>query len=254
MFYKGMEEAMQGMIAMRAMQDTISNDLANANTPGFQEDELMVADFGNMYSAALNGQAVAAGYMPAGGGLDGNIHLLMKSVTKFQQGRLKATHQPFDLALQGKGFFTIQGRDGVRFTRDGSFTLNGEGYLVTADGGLVLGEHGPIKIKGNTFKVKEDGSIFVNGKKVDTLRITWVDEKDLSKVGESDFKAANPLEWPVATRTKVMQGYLEMSNVNPVKEMVEMLQVMRAYEASTNLLQTEDNMAKQANQLGQVQM
>lgn len=253
MFYKGTEEATQGMIAMRAMQDVISNNLANANTPGFQQDDLQVADFDNMYEAAMNGQATTAGYTPAGGGLTGDVHFMMRSVTKFQQGRLKSTQQPFDLALNGKGFFTIQTREGTHYTRDGAFNVNGEGYLVSADGGFVMGEHGPIKINGNDFKVKEDGSITSGGKLVDKLQITWVDDKDLSKVGTTDFTATNPMAWPSVDRPKVMQGYLEMSNVNTVKSMVDMITVMRAFEAGQKVVQTEDQMAQQANQVGKVQ-
>jgi flagellar basal-body rod protein FlgF len=252
MIYKGMEEAMQGMIAMRAMQDVIANNLANANTPGYQQDTLMVSDFGSLYEAMANGQGMPVGYAPAGGGLTGDVHFLMKNVTQFHQGQLKQTEQPFDLAIYGKGFFTLLTREGIHYTRNGQFHLDGEGYLVSAEGGKVLGEKGPIQIKGSRFEVKPDGTVWVDSKKVDRLKITWVDEKQLTKVGSTDFTTTNPMAWPEVDRPKIMQGYLEMSNVNAVKEMVNLLTVMRAFEASQKMLQTEDQMARQANQIGQV--
>ncbi len=251
MIYKGMEEATQGMIAMRAMQDVVTNNLANADTTGYQEDALVVSDFDEAYTAALDGQGVPAGYTPVGGGVTGDVRLLFKSVTKFSQGRLKQSSQPFDLALEGKGFFTVQARDGVHYTRNGSFSVDPKGYLITRDGGYVLGQQGRIQVKGNDFKVKPDGTILVDNKAVDQLKLTWVDGKDLAKIGTSDFKAINPMSWHATDRPKVMQGYLEMSNANPIKEMVKMLTIMRAFEAGQKLLQTEDQMAQKADQIGQ---
>lgn len=252
MLTRGMEEVTQGMIAMRAMQDVVSNNLANANTPGFQEDTLLVSDFNHAYAAALEeGEGNTVGYSPAGGGVSGETRLLFKTVTKFSPGKLKSTGEPFDLAIDGKGFFTIQARDGIHFTRNGNFTINGEGYLVNREGGLVLGERGPIKLSGDSFKVKTDGTILVDKKTVDQIRISWIDPKELSKVGSTDFKAVNPLSWHATDRPKIMQGFIEMSNVNAVKEMVQMIAIMRAFEAQQKLLQTQDQMRAKANQIAQ---
>lgn len=246
MLYSGMEDAAQGMIAMRAMQDIVSNNLANANTVGYEEDSLVISDFGSTYAAEI-GEGVPAGYTPAGGGLTGDTQLLFKSVTKFSQGRLKQTEQPFDLAIDGKGLFATQGKDGIRYTRNGNFSVNSEGYLVTKQGNFVLGDKGPIKVNGSDFKVRADGTVLSDKKMVDKLRIIWVDEKALAKAGGTDFKASNPMSWHDTDRPKIMQGYLETSNVNPVQQMVQMLTIMRAYEASQKMLQTEDQMAAKAN-------
>ncbi|MCL4513468.1 MAG: flagellar hook-basal body protein [Candidatus Eremiobacteraeota bacterium] len=253
-YYKGFEEATQGMIAMKAMQNILSNNLANANTPGFNQDDLQISSFSDAYATAMahGGEGVQAGFVPVGGQLSGRVHLLMKSVTQFSQGQLKHTRQPFDLALDGKGFFTIETPNGTQYTRDGSFTINGQGFLATQDGGLVMGQHGPIQIKGGSFKVNQDGTVLVSGKPVDKLKITWVDEKDLQQVGTNGFKTINPMAWPSEKKPKVMQGYLEMSNVNAIKDMVSMLSVLRTYEADSKMLHGEDNMAKQVIQTSQV--
>lgn len=250
MIYEGFEEASQGMTAMRAMQDIVSNNIANANTIGFQEDGLVVSDFDTAYAQAME-EGVPAGFSPVGGGVSGDIQLLLRTATKFEQGRLKSTSQPFDLALDGKGFFTIDARDGVRFTRNGSFKINGEGYLVTKDGGHILGERGPIRIEGNDFRVKPDGTVLVDKKEIDKLRIMWVDPKELSKVGATDYMTSNSRSWHAVDHPKVMQGHLEMSNVNPIRDMVRMIAIMRAFEASQKLMQLEDSMAQRASQVGQ---
>lgn len=251
MIYEGMEQAAQGMIAMRAMQDLISNNLANANTAGFQEDALVVSDFSRAYAEAMGWEAIPAGFTPAGGGISGDTQLLFKTVTKFEQGRLKNTNQPFDLAIEGKGLFTIEARDGARYTRNGNFSVNGEGFLVTKEGGRVLGEHGPIQIQGENFRVKPDGTVLADKKEIDKLRIMWIDPSELSKVGSNDFKTLNPMSWHATDQPKILQGHLEMSNVNAIKEMVRMLTVGRAFEASQKLMQIEDQMAQRANQVGQ---
>lgn len=246
MLYHGMEDAAQGMIAMQALQAVVSNNLANANTAGFMQDNLSIADFGNTYAAAI-GEGIPAGYTPAGGGLTGNTQLLFKTATEFSQGKLKETGETFDLAIEGKGFFAVQANDGVRFTRDGSFTVNGQGYLVTKEGNFVLGDKGPIKITGGDFKVKPDGTILSDKKVVDKLRMIWVDPKDLNKVGQTDYKTTNPLSWHDTERPRIMQGYLETSNVNPVQQMIQLIVIMRAFDASQKMIQAEDSMAQKAN-------
>lgn len=247
----GMKMATQGMLAMSAKQDVIANNLANVGTAGFRKDTFLVSSFSQVLDKAVS---VNDGYMQAGGELETNTGFAPGTATYFSQGSLKETGNNFDLALDdnGKGFFTVQTQEGIKFTRNGSFRLSSSGYLVTQDGSFVLGQHGPIKLAGDSFAVTNDGAVKVNEKDVDRLLITtFADTRGLQKQGDTNFVSRGG-----ATPAKdffIKQGYLEMANVNAVKEMVDMMTVMRTYEANQKVLQSQDQMlGKSANEIGKL--
>lgn len=254
-FFKGMEHAVQGMIAMRAKQEVIANNLANANTVGFQKDGLVVGSFAELLQGEMGYSREwmhQAGFVPAGGTKNGDPGVFYKTYTHFAQGTLKDTGHPFDLAIEGDGFFSIQTPYGIRYTRNGSFGLNGAGFLVTKDGSLVMGNKGAIKIKGSDFNIKESGAVFVDGSEIDKLRmVRFPDLRFLKKTGDNYYMADASGE-PVPN-SKVRQGFLEGANINAVREMVEMLAAMRSFEANQKLLQAEDQMLqKSVNETGRV--
>ncbi len=253
MFFDGMKRAAEGMIALSRLQDIITNNLANVSTAGYQADTMIVASFGDLFEKEMHKAELMGGFEPAR--VDDTPELYMRSVTRFQQGTLKQTDHPFDLALQGKGFFVIETPRGTMYTRNGAFTVDAQGRLMTKDGGYVMGQKGPIVINGKDFEVKEDGTVVVDGKVVDKLLIVDFDNYSrLEKVGTSYFKAPIDLE-PKPAEAKVRQGYLEMANVNPIKEMVNMLTVLRSYEMSQKVIQSEDQMLKKyIEQVARVRM
>lgn len=199
-----------------------------------------------------------------------------------EQGVLKETSSSFDFALQGSGFFAVQTEKGERYTRNGSFTLNQNNELVTLEGRHVLGEKGIIRLKANNFIVNKKGEIFVNpelnqsekrpvqktensfenAQYLDRLKIVDFEKpRFLVKEGNS-FYQANELSGKAQTAqtltqrdidgkiiernttpTKILQGFLEGSNVNAVQEMVKMIEVQRAYEASQKSITTSDELA-----------
>jgi flagellar basal-body rod protein FlgG len=195
--------------------------------------------------------------------------------TDFSQGSFKQTENSFDFALEGKGFYTILTPDGERYTRNGSFTLGPESLLVTHDGFPVLGESGElIKIKANNFTVDQDGKILINRRfqenderLVSMTENEWEDTILLDKLKIVDFtmgvagnrgdryikKQGNSF-WretedsgpasviPDGKRPKVHQGFIETANINPVTEMVQMIEVNRAYEANQKTIQTHDQL------------
>lgn len=243
------------MIAMRAKEDVIANNLANLGTAGFQKDTLIVGTFADLVNDEMGyeeGELPASGYLPVGGGIQGNSHIFFKTATQFSQGSLKNTGNPFDLGVDGEGFFAIQSKEGVKLTRNGSFNLDADGRLITKDGSLVLGEHGPIKAAGTDLKIKETGEVMVDGKEVGRLKLFKIDPKALVKVGENYFMAKESVH-AVPAKGRILQGFLEMSNVNAVKEMVDMLAVMRAFEANQKLMHSQDQMTqKSVNEVGKV--
>ncbi|RKX96049.1 MAG: flagellar biosynthesis protein FlgC, partial [Spirochaetes bacterium] len=197
--------------------------------------------------------------------------------TRFTQGAFKQTNNPFDVALEGKGFFTIQTDNGERYTRNGSFLIDKDGFLVTKDGYKVLGEKGPIQLKKNNFIVDQDGNIFENKDYMgDPLRLVSQEENEwknavlvdrlkivnfpkvrfIKKVGESLYRStqySGTASIIVDNRPKVRQGFLEQSNVNPVIEMVNLIEVHRTYEANQKMIQSEDAaLGRVINEVGRV--
>jgi flagellar basal-body rod protein FlgG len=198
--------------------------------------------------------------------------------TNFEQGSLKETQSDFDIALddgerngemfrKNRGFFSVATPYGERYTRNGSFHLGKEGFLETKEGYPVLGENGPIRVKANNFQVDKEGRVWVNaaypdepnvfaGREsnlweepilLDTLKIVEFDiERYLEKQGSSLYRESETsgpaMIMQERDRPKVLQGFVEASNVNPVVEMVQMIEVNRAYEANQKVIQTHDSM------------
>jgi len=198
--------------------------------------------------------------------------------TDFEQGAPKESGSDFDLMLEGNGFFSISTPYGERYSRNGSFHLGKEGYLETAEGYPVLGEKGPIRVMENNFKVDKDGRVWVNAEYaenngtmisredntwgqavlLDTLKIVgFENERFLSKQGANLYKETNgsvnngvqdgkysgpPEILSGDDRGQVLQGFTEASNVNPVVEMVNMIEVNRAYEANQKAILAGDSM------------
>ncbi len=262
----GMKYANEGMIQMSIRQDIISNNLANATTAGFRRETGYITSFSSVFNkqmgfvpgmAGQEGRTQYDGYMEVGGGLETEGGLQQRTVTGFSQGALRETGNNFDLALDddGKGMFTVQTPDGMRYTRNGSFHLTPTGNLATADGALLMGMHGPINVGHATnVEVTPEGVVKADGRELDHLRITaFMNMGALRKVGTTSFSDANAGAMTMTRGICVRQGYLEQGNVNAVQEMVSMLAVSRAFEANQKALQSEDQVLKKAaNNLGQV--
>jgi flagellar basal-body rod protein FlgG len=176
--------------------------------------------------------------------------------TNFEQGQLHPTENPFDFAIQGNGFFAIETPNGTRYTRNGEFTLDSEGYLVTKEGYKVLGENGQIRLEGKNITVNENGEILNNEEYVDKLQlIDFKDHSRLFKEGDGLMNIRNEefTDNAIEANGTVNQGFIEGSNVNSVKQMVEMITVLRSYEASQRLIKSHDELlSKSVNEIGRV--
>ncbi|KNF09701.1 flagellar basal-body rod protein FlgG [Gottschalkia purinilytica] len=176
--------------------------------------------------------------------------------TDFTDGSYINTGNDLDFAIKGEGFFKVQGRDGnVYYTRDGSFTLNRNGQLVTKDGLQVLGQNGPIVLQGDPFSVAPNGDIIVNGNIVNRLDVVQINNKEyLRKHGDNMYRMAeNTQAEEGAFNGEVVNGYIEGSNVNTIKEMVQMIAALRNYESSQKVIKSQDELLeKVVNELGRV--
>lgn len=245
---RGLYTAAAGMLVQMERQNIIANNLANVDTPGFKKDtqilemfpEMLISRINDIYITTLSGKKMEI--RPPVGFLGTGVQI-EEVVPIFTEGNLKSTGNKLDLAISGEGFFTVQTPQGIRYTRNGSFTLNSAGALITNTGFLVLGENGPIFLSGTDIKISEDGGIYSDGEFIDRLRIVnFPNLSGLQKIGDSLFlPTANSGGEIPAVNYRVYQGYLEMANVNTVKEMVEMIQCMRIYEANQKVIQSQDD-------------
>lgn len=255
---RGLYTAYTGMINQQKRLDTVTNNLANASTTGFKREGLTSKSFDQMLTVKLNDLSVP--YLNEGIGKMSLGVKIGENYTDYSQGSFKETGNTYDLALAGNGFFTIsytdkKGNTSEKYTRDGEFTMDSEGYLRTLEGDYVQGEGGNIMIPVETSEVsiRDNGDIYADGEYVDSLRIVdFEDYNNIEKFGENLYNVVDGATETESTAA-VKQGYLEMSNINVVKEMVEMITISRAYESNQKLIQTEDDMLdKSINQVGKV--
>ena len=257
---KGLYTAHTGMVNEMKRLDVLANNLANADTTGYKKEGTTSRTFADEMSFRLKDSSNA--YMPKKlGGITYGVHL-GQVYTDYSTGSFKVTDNTTDFAIDGNGFFAIaftdkQGNTSVKYTRDGSFTVNTEGYLVTKDGDYVLNATGAMNgdpSRNATVTVNKMGYVIQNDQVVGTLGVVDVDNYDyLEKYGENMYNLLDGGN-RIATDAKVEQGVLETSNVNVVNEMVNMITIQRAYEANQKVITSIDSTLDRAvNNVGRVQ-
>lgn len=188
------------------------------------------------------------------GTMSGGIKF-MRTAVDYAQGELKETHNPLDLAISGKGFFEVSTPSGMRYTRDGSFKLNREGTLVTAEGFEVMGLNGKITGLKGDIGVNDFGEITQDGRIHDKISLVQPKkDENLKKTGSNLYKYdAEIKEDERKIEGTVIQGFIEGSNVNAVGEMVKMMEVFRSYESAQRVIRSYDDLlAKSVNDIGRL--
>lgn len=222
--------AASGMVAQSIKQDITANNIANAQTPGFKRDRLVTASF----SEALRNEFITRKHSEGLNYPDSPVTPSLVQAQAAQDsspGVVKATGGEFDFAIDGEGAFEVMTPSGTQLTRAGNFRLGADGKLLTADGGEVQGRSGAIRLPKGEFGVAEDGRIIANGAEIDRIKV----------VGDSTGSA------------RVVQGSLEMANVNIVSEMVHMIANMRAFEANQKVIASIDQgLEKLINEAGKI--
>lgn len=256
---KGLYTAYTGMINQEHRMDVLTNNLANADTNGYKKEGATAQSFDSILAYKIKDNS--EGYRLAKRtGVHNPGVKIGEGYTDFSQGPLKTTENPYDLALTDKGFFAVeftnkQGETSVKYTRDGNFTLNESGELVTQDGDRVLGTNGqPVKIDPlKDTQINVQGQVIQDGKVAATIQVTdFEDYNYLKRYGENYFEPIDGATEKDAA-AKVYAGYLETSNISVVTEMVNMITVSRAYETNQKVITTYDGTLDiAANQLGKV--
>jgi flagellar basal-body rod protein FlgG len=240
--------------------DVVTNNMANADTTGFKKVDATAQSFDRKLAVKINDHTEGANVIRGVGGVTLGVKI-GETYYDMSQGNFKETDSQYNLALGGNGFFTISmtdksGTEHIRYTRDGDFTVTTDGYLVTKDGDYVLGEgNSRIQIPGAdtaTISVNSLGEIYEDNNYIATLQLVDFESYDyLSSYGENMYDAVDGATMIDADAT-VTQGYLEMSNVNMVTEMVDMITVTRSYETNQKMMQTVDSTLEKAVALGKV--
>jgi len=249
-----------GMMAQQRNVEVVANNLANMNTTGYQRRRTEFHDLIYKNSDRPDGAGSRAGEQVPGGIQSGHGVDLMSVYRVTEQGSLRATDSAFDLAIQGNGYFQIQLPDGeVGYTRDGTFQLDSSGALVTHDGYPVLpGVQVPpdavdisINATGEVL-VKQDGDETPSNVGVVQLAI-FPNEGGLHAEGNNLYTAtdasgaASPTNPGESGAGSVLQGFIEVSNVNAVEEIAEMIRAQRAYDMNSKVIQTADQMMAPSN-------
>jgi flagellar basal-body rod protein FlgF len=224
---RGLYVAASGMLAMQARQDQLSNDLANAATPGYKQDRTAQKAFGELLVRNVAGDQ-QVGTMAAGVRLE-------EQTTDLRAAPLRSTDEPLDLGVDGDGYFGVQTDQGVRYTRNGRFAGAADGTLVDQMGNKVLGGDGkPVKLK-------TDGT-------VDPAAVGVFALTNVVKAGDGNFTGRSTAQ----AAGKVRTGELEGSGVDAARTMVEMMASLRAYEAGQKALTTIDDTLGKAAGLGSI--
>jgi flagellar basal-body rod protein FlgG len=259
--------SVSGALAQQKNVETIANNVANANTPGFKKDQLVFKEYLTALDKGVedidlpNKEWKPKDFYKTYGAQNAYVKA-DGSYTNFQQGQLTPTSNPLDLALRGKGFFEVLTPNGTRYTRRGLFTVNNQGNLVTDQGYAVLNkmdwaalktegaknltvpkpEERKISIGGGNVTVNMQGEVYQQGKKIGDLSVVeFKDMHTLKKEGNSLYINSEKDNIENSTKTVVNQGFIEESNVNAVLEMSELIKANRQFESIQKAMKAYDS-------------
>ena len=245
---RGLYTASAGMRQRLLAMEVVANNLANINTAGFKRDDL--------FARLLDEHAAPPDPLNAdASGLE------MKRFTDHSEGSLEQTNHPFHAALQGPGFFVLETPNGVRYTRNGRFTLSADGTLVNEQGFAVQGMNGHIRVQdaervaGGDIVIGERGDVSQKDRVIDRLRVVNFDDLSLlNKEEDANFRT-DAREVPLdldSHVTAIRQGFLEDSNVDGIEEMVAMIELSRNFESSQRALQSQDATLDRSLEIGRL--
>lgn len=251
---RGLYTAYTGLMNQQHRLDTITNNLANSATTGYKKEGATAQSFDEMFTIKVRDGSEdyinkRIGTMSLGVKIGENY-------TDYTQGNLRDTGNAYDVAIAGEGFFEISftnkaDEQSYKYTRDGSFTVTKDGYLVTKDGDFVQGQNGNIQLSTVLeTTIDESGNIIQNKELVDKLKIVDFENYDyLKKYGENMYDKVEGYK-EKQPDCLLQQGYLEASNANVISEMVEMITITRAFETNQKFVQAADTTLEKDVNLG----
>ncbi len=226
-------------IALQRQLDVVANNVANINTTGFKAEQLLFEEY---VMPVARDQTFP--------NLDQPLSYVQDwaTVHDLSAGAMLQTGNDLDVALNGEGFFAVQTAGGERWTRSGAFQIDSNGMLVDMSGNPVLGTGGPIQFgpEETGITIAADGAISTSAGPKGQLRLVeFANAQELSREGANLYAGGTPV---AATNTRVMQGFIERSNVSGVAEMAEMIRVTNAYQSIASLSERQDDLRRSAIQ------
>jgi len=234
---------LSAQIALRRNMDIIANNLANVSTAGFKRETPMFEELLAQIEAENSSMREIAFVRDWG---------ILRDMTS---GALLQTGSGFDVAVEGDGMLVVRTPNGERYTRDGHMKLDPQGRIVTSTGDPIVGDGGPITVPPGVIDIKiaTDGTISGPDGPIGRLRVVSFPPRALHKEGKNLYSADEAPQ--PATNTRILQGMIERSNVEPVYEMTQMIEVLRAYQHSSEQLNATDDLIRKAMQkLGEVKV
>lgn len=249
----GIYSATSGAIAQATYLDVIANNLANSETVGFKADDVT---FGDFFVNAQSRRGVQNFLQEEEAPLSTNLATrhqgyvtISQPYTDLSAGAKRYTGGSLDLAIQGEGYFKVQLGDNTFYTRDGRLHVDADGELAIASGAKLLdGGGNPVRVPAGDLAINEEGTILSKGSQVGQLATyTLPNTKAIEKAG-STLLRYNDTAQPavVSAKSQVMEGYLEQSNVNPMREMTRMIQVNRSFEIMNKVIKSFRDLDGQA--------
>lgn len=247
---RGIYTATSALRAATMQQTRLAHNVSNLQTTGFKQILTRREAYENQRMSEYDSDT-ASMIRALDGGLEQGL-LIPEEIVDFSQGVLEITDRPLDMALEGDGFFRVQTPEGERYTRDGSFHRDSLGRLVSRDGYFVLNNNGqPITLAAGPVSVNPEGFVLAGGEAAGQLGLaSFADNGALNRENDNLFRA-DAAALP-ANGIQVHQGYLEGSNVEESVQVMEMMRVMRLYEASQRSLQTQDRALSYVLSVGEV--
>ena len=240
----GFYDAAGGMVTQFNRLNIISNNLANVNTPGFKQDNIIIGDFERIFSEKRDKLPLENNTKQAAKFINRNLNkvpIVVEEYTDFSIGNIQRTSNPLDVALKQKDAFFVVDANGEKLTRAGNFNLDENGFLVTKEGFKVLDiKNKPIQIPLNAKKITIDknADIYADGELIATMKIVKIDNlKTLQKIGNTLYKF-DINKAKIDTKNTTLQGFLEKSNINPVAQMTDLIDTNRMVEAYQKVMTT----------------
>ncbi len=277
--FRGFQTAASGMIAQQRRTELLTNNMSNANTPGYKADQSTIRSFPDMLLSRVGSTSIPTEnkingkYASTVGGISAGIYV-QETIALQTQGQLKQTELNTDMALingqlpvdeatgeTGAIFYRLEHPvDGEAYTRNGNFTLDANGFLTNTQGLYVLDDRGQrIQMENDDFRVGEDGQLFVNNQAAARIGVSFsANPSSLTKQDNGLFRTGDGAILPSAYEVEgvnfsLQQGYIEGSNVDTAKTMTDLLTAYRSFEANQKILQAYDqSMQKTVNEVGRV--
>ena len=247
----GYYTALGGMVTQFNRLNVISNNLANVNTNGYKADDIVIGDFEKMFKESRDNLPLENNTKETSKFINralNKVPQIVEEYSDFSLGNIKRTGNDLDFALKkDNAFFLVKTPSGIKATRDGSFEINDEGHLVTKEGYEVLPksyfkDYHLLEVRKNyPIKADANGDLYQNGLQTNSLYIASFDDlKKLKKIGDNlyDFGDMQPIE---NGKNGVVQGFVEKSNVNAVKEMTNLIDTNRMVDMYQKVMDTQMN-------------